>query len=79
LQNKVGIYGLIQDQVPAAVKDAGEEVPAWQAEAVDVLLQLQYKKPEAQNMIRKALERSPDINTAEELLNEIYKQRISKI
>ena len=40
-----------------------------------ILLQLQYKKAEAEEMIKKALERSPKLATSEELLNEIYKQR----
>ncbi len=76
LQNKVGRYGLIQDrQVP--VSAAFNEMPDWQQESLDVLLQLQYKKQEAKDMIAKALDRSSTISTAEELLNEIYKQRNS--
>jgi Holliday junction resolvasome RuvABC DNA-binding subunit len=56
---------------------ASAEMSQWHQEALDVLLQLQYKKQEAKKMIERALERSPEINTAEELLNEIYKQRIN--
>ncbi len=75
LQDKVAKYGLIQD---AAVPDVpSEAVPDWQNEALDVLLQLQYKKPEAQNMIQKALDRNERIGSAQELLNEIYKQKVS--
>ena len=72
LQNKVGKFCLIQDvrvkECEAKTGDIGEEVLA-------VLVQLEYKKAEALNMIKKALERSPDIQTAEELLNEVYKQK----
>ncbi len=74
LQGKVGKFGLIQDR-----REGGEEryvAPAWQDEALEVLLQLQYKKQEAKEMIQKALDRSKDIKTTEELLNEIYKQRV---
>lgn len=74
LQGKVGKYGLIQDKATAAPEP--QTVEDWQKEALDVLLQLQYKRPEALVMIQKALERSKEIQTAEELLNEIYKQRI---
>ena len=76
LQGKVGKYGLIQDKMamPAPV---AAQVADWQEEALTVLLQLQYKKQEAMEMIRKALERSKDIQTTEGLLNEIYKQRTS--
>ena len=76
LQGKVGKYGLIQDKETAQAKS--EATPEWQEEALAVLLQLQYKRQEALDMIKKAFERSKDIRTAEELLNEIYKQRVKK-
>ena len=76
LQGKVGKFGLIQDKHVAS-KTLSVAAP-WQDEALEVLLQLQYKKQEAQEMIQKALKRSKDIRTAEELLNEIYKQRIKQ-
>ncbi|MBF0522394.1 MAG: Holliday junction DNA helicase RuvA [Candidatus Omnitrophica bacterium] len=75
LQGKVGRFGLIRDDSSVEKKPIPQAI--WQEEALHVLLQLQYKKPEAQNMISKALERKPDIQTAEELLNEIYKQKVS--
>lgn len=73
LQGKVGKYGLIQDrQVPVLSQPV---VPDWQDEALEVLLQLQYKRQEAVAMIEKALARAGGISSTEELLNEIYKQR----
>ena len=73
LQGRVGRFGLIQDK---GVKEPeGPAVPDWQEEALVVLMQLQYKKPEAMAMIDKALQRCPQINDAEQLINEIYKQR----
>ncbi len=80
LQNKVGKYGLIQnDGQPVVFPRAEQDVPveAWQEEALEVLIQLQYKKSEAQQMIEKALSRNSKISSAEQLLNEIYKQRIA--
>ena len=74
LQGKVGRFGLIQDQ--RDLPKEGKVVPPWQEEAMDVLLQLQYKKQEAEHMIQKAINNSRSIQTTEELLNEIYKQRI---
>ncbi len=73
LQNKIGKFGLIQDRSSqkeglVKVKDIGEE-------ALAVLVQLEYKKHEALKMIEKALELSPDIQTTEELLNLVYKQK----
>lgn len=75
LQNKVGKFGLIQD---GKTKEAGIESSSIKDEALAVLMQLQYKKSEASNMIRSALERSSGINTTEELLNEVYKQKRQK-
>ena len=51
-------------------------VSDWQQEALGILVQLQYTKQEAANMIETALARSHNIDTTEELLNEIYKQRV---
>ncbi len=73
LQGKVGKFGLIQDhQMTSPVKKKDD---AWQQEALEVLLQLQYKRQEALDMIQKALEQSPQISSTEELLNQIYRQR----
>ena len=47
-------------------------------EAMGVLLQLEYKKFEAKNMLDEAMKRNPGIKTAEDLLNEVYKQKIKK-
>jgi len=74
LQGKIGKFGLIQDQ--RTTQEEPHDSPLWQEEALEVLLQLQYKKHEADNMIQKALGRSTAIGTTEELLNEIYKQRV---
>jgi holliday junction DNA helicase RuvA len=72
LQNKIGRFGLIQDhgagEVSTKAKDIAEE-------ALAVLLQLEYKRSEALNMIKKSLDISPDTQTTEELLNLVYKQR----
>ena len=72
LQNKVGKFGLIQEY---SIEVSVKETPDFIDEAMDVLLQLQYKKPEAKEMIQKALERSPGTKTAEDLLNEVYKHK----
>lgn len=74
LQNKVGKFGLIQD---AVIKDSKIKTGDIAEEALAVLMQLGYKKAEALNMVKKALERSPEIETTEKLLNEVYKQRKS--
>ena len=75
LQGKVGKFGLIQDGALARVPESGSGI---EEEALDVLVQLQYKRPEAKEMVRLARERAPDITSAEGLLNEVYKQKVKR-
>jgi Holliday junction DNA helicase RuvA len=73
LQGKMGKFTLMKDRV--ALVSPSKQLGEIEEEALHILLQLQYKKQEAEEMIQKALERSPKLATSEELLNEIYKQR----
>ncbi|MCR4336306.1 MAG: helix-hairpin-helix domain-containing protein [Candidatus Omnitrophica bacterium] len=77
LQGKVGRYGLLQDQENKRVVEK-MTIPDWQEEALNLLMQLEYKKPEAMQMIQAALKRVEDIQNTEDLLNEIYRQRIAR-
>jgi holliday junction DNA helicase RuvA len=73
LQNKIGKFALIQD----TFKDA-TGIPATDdiaKEAEQILMQLQYKRHQAQEMVEKAVKRNPKASTSEELLNEVYRQR----
>jgi holliday junction DNA helicase RuvA len=72
LQGKVARFGLIQGE--AAPKQA-EVVPDFVSEAVAVLLQLQYRRAEADRMAREALAQNGTITTAEDLLTEIYRRQ----
>jgi holliday junction DNA helicase RuvA len=73
LQNKIGKFALMQDgfsetESVSVSRDIEDE-------AIQILVQLQYKRPQAKDMIAKALSRNPKALTSEELLNEVYKQR----
>ncbi len=76
LQGKVGKYALIQSRgeagPPSEAHGAGLEL---QEEAVAVLVQLQYKQPDAKRMVQTALQRNPTMSTVEEVLNEVYRQQ----
>ncbi len=72
LQNKVGKFGLIRDQ---DAHESAFQVKDIEQEAMEVLMQLEYKRSEASVMIKKAMERCSGIQTTEDLLNEVYKQR----
>lgn len=72
LQHKVAKFGLIQDN---NIKDKAPGLVDIEEEVLAVLMQLGYKKSEAQAMIRRALDNAGGVLTTEELLNEVYKQK----
>ncbi|MBC5829633.1 MAG: hypothetical protein GIW98_05505 [Candidatus Eremiobacteraeota bacterium] len=71
LQGKVTKFLLIQD----AAQKPPVEIPDFAAEALAVLLQLEYKRPEAEDMIATTLHASPEIHDAEALLAQVYRQK----
>ena len=74
LQGKVARFGLIQGET----QPREEATPDFVAEAVEVLLQLQYRRAEADRMAKEALQHASAITTAEELLTEIYRRQQPK-
>ena len=74
LQGKVARFLLIQNAPPAAAA----AMPDFADEALAVLLQLEYKRAEAETMVREALDANPKLREAEELLAEIYRRRATK-
>jgi Holliday junction DNA helicase RuvA len=74
LQGKVAKFLLIQD-APAPLPPA---MPDFAGEALAVLLQLEYKRAEAEAMVRETLDEQPGIDDAERLLAEIYRRKASK-
>jgi Holliday junction DNA helicase RuvA len=72
LQGKVGRFLLIQD---APARTEAVVMPDFAAEALAVLLQLAYKRPEAEAMIAETLAAAPHVRDAETLLAEIYRHR----
>ena len=73
LQGKVGKYALIQAK--ELLPEAAVGGPAIEEEAIAVLVQLEYKKSEAKEMVQAALKRNPNVKSSEELLNEVYRQQ----
>ena len=75
LQGKVGKYGLIQDE---GFKKTQERPSNIELEAIEVLVQLQYKRQEAKEMVQRAKERAEHITNTEDLLNEVYKHKVKR-
>ena len=71
LQGKVARFGLIQGEK----EKKSPPPPDFVADAIDVLLQLQYKRPEAERMAREAMSANGSIRSAEDLLTEIYRRQ----
>ncbi|HIE35913.1 MAG TPA: hypothetical protein EYP89_01590 [Candidatus Omnitrophica bacterium] len=72
LQGKVGRFALIREG--AKEEPIKKEIVE---EARQILRRLQYTNKEIEDMLKKALKSKPEIETIEELLNEVYRQRKS--
>jgi Holliday junction DNA helicase RuvA len=70
LQGKVTKFMLIRDPLARPVP----AMPDFAQEAVAVLLQLEYRRPEAEEMVANALEVAPNLRDAEALLAEVYRR-----
>ena len=70
LQGKVTKFLLIRD--PQTRPQT--QMPDFAEEALGVLLQLEYKRAEAEAMIAGTLEAAPQIRDAESLLAEVYRR-----
>jgi Holliday junction DNA helicase RuvA len=71
LQGKVARFLLIQDAPRKPSTPQATPIPEFATEALAVLLQLAYKRVEAEAMIAQTLERAPHVRDAETLLAEI--------
>lgn len=69
LQGKVTRFLLIRDAEPRP----SQPIPDFAQEALLVLVQLAYRRPEAEAMIAETLAAAPHIGDAEALLTEVYR------
>lgn len=78
LQGKMGKFGLMRSPEAAGRVVSGSDggtVHGVKDEAIEVLLQLQYKREEAMRMLERAFSRKPGLASVEEILNEVYRQK----
>jgi len=78
LNGKTAKFALSKVDEPLA-RDRAHEPTSFEADATEVLLQLQYSRLEAQRMIESALKLNPDINNTEELISFIFKNEMKAI
>ncbi len=72
LQDKIAKFALLR---PSETEPARPEKEDIFQEAYEVLLQLQYRKPEAKEMIDKVKNLGREFSSVEEVLEEIYRRR----
>jgi Holliday junction DNA helicase RuvA len=76
LQGKAGKFALLRDEDMSTEPTAREDI---QADVIEVLLQLGYRRAEAQTMVKKAIEMSPSKpKTPEELIQQIYELKLMR-
>jgi Holliday junction DNA helicase RuvA len=76
LQGKAGKFAMLQDEDFVAQPQPREDI---QTDAVEVLLQLGYRRSEAQEMVKQAIEAaSPKPKSSEELIQTIYELKLMK-
>jgi len=73
LQGRISRFGLLPSAAPAAAPENGRRDLA--EEAVRVLMQLQYKKAEAKEMVTQAMKKEPGIKDLQDLLNAVYQHQ----
>ena len=73
LQGKVGRFALIREKEDKNIEPSKNIIVE---ESMKILKRLQYNTKESEDMIKKVLTSNPQINSVEDFLNEIYKQKI---
>jgi Holliday junction DNA helicase RuvA len=73
LHGKTSKFALSKVDQPLAVKDTKKTLEPLEKEAIDVLIQLQYKMNEAQEMVSRAVLDNPKVSKVEDLISIIFK------
>ena len=75
LKGKAAKFALLrEDEIPALSMGADIR-DEYQLEAVEILRQLQYSEEEAREIVTRTAESFPDISSAEDLIQEIFKRQ----
>jgi holliday junction DNA helicase RuvA len=71
LHGKCAKFALSRASEPLAVRDSAPQ--PFEPEAIEILLQLQYKRAEAEKMVSDALSSGPKVERVEQLIDLIFK------
>jgi len=78
LRGKVGAYALLRDESVESRETPQPITSERDHEALAILVQLGYKRPEALQMIRKALDHDPSVTSGIDLIQLIYQLGIGR-
>ncbi len=77
LHGKASKFALSKTDEPLAVIPTQKAMEPLEAEAVEVLIQLQYKQEEAEKMIARAVENNPKISKVEDLISIVFRNEMT--
>ncbi|UCD63779.1 MAG: hypothetical protein JSW34_13750 [Candidatus Zixiibacteriota bacterium] len=73
LNGKTTKFALARADQPLAKKDLKKSLGPIEQEAIEVLLQLQYKRQEAEDMVARAVKDSPKVTRVEDLISLMFR------
>ncbi len=78
LKGKTARFALLrEDDIPVSSMQSST-AEEYQQEAIEVLMQLQYSRSEAEAIVTRVSSDRPDISTSEELIQEIFRRQSSR-
>ena len=75
LKGKAAKFALLREEELPELEIAKDITDEYKLEAVEILMQLQYTESEAKDIVCRTAEACPNINTAEGLIQEIFKKQ----
>ena len=78
LHGKTSKFALSKAEEPLAVSAKKKAIEPLEKEALEVLLQLQYRQQEAEEMVSRAVSDNPKISKVEDLISIIFKNEMRK-
>lgn len=73
LHGKTTKFALARTDMPLAKKDTRKDLGPIEQEAIEVLMQLQYRRQEAEEMIARAVKAGPKVTKVEDLISMIFR------
>jgi Holliday junction resolvasome RuvABC DNA-binding subunit len=76
LKGKLDRFVVVPDEDEAvAVPEGVPKEDNFMEEAVEVLMQLGYRRQESEDMVRRVIRKHPDLSTAEAIIQEIFRSQ----